>query len=133
MDKNTRWVVLGYVGIGLITAWVLIQGLITTFHIVGKQINVYDLNKELLGLGNNFTVAHLSGVVISLLIGWLCWRHENLRRSAHEVVEEMRKVTWPTGAETQTATIVVIAATFAITMVLFFYDILWDWAMGLIL
>ena len=133
MDKNTRWVVLGYVGAGLITAWVLIQGLITTFHYVGKQINVYDLNKELLGLGENFTLAHLLGIVLTLLIAWYCWRHEEWNRGLHQVVEELRKVTWPTGAETQTATIVVIIATFAFTFVLWLYDILWGWATGLIL
>ncbi|TNE49202.1 MAG: preprotein translocase subunit SecE [Deltaproteobacteria bacterium] len=133
MDKNTRWVVLGYVGISLIIAWTLIQGLITGFHYLGKRINVYDLNRELLGLGENFTLAHLIGIVITLIIGWICWRHENLNRSAHEVVEELRKVTWPTGAETQTATIVVIVATAAITLVLWMYDIFWGWATGLIL
>jgi len=133
MDKNTRWVVLGYVGIALIIAWTLIQALITGFHYLGKRINVYDLNRELLGLGENFTLAHLIGIVITLIIGWFCWRHENLNRSAHEVVEELRKVTWPTGAETQTATIVVIVATAAITLVLWMYDIFWGWATGLIL
>jgi len=133
MDKNTRWVVLGYVGIGLIIAWTLIQTLVSGFHYLGKRINVYDLNRELFGLGENFTVAHLTGILITLFVGWLLWRNENLNRSAHEVVEELRKVTWPTGAETQTATIVVIVATAAITLVLWMYDIFWGWATGLIL
>lgn len=133
MDKNTRWVVLGYVGAGLITAWVLIQGLITTFHLAGKQFGVYDLNKELLGLGENFTIAHAAGIAVTALIGLYCWKREDWNRSAHQVVEELRKVTWPTGSETQTATIVVIIATFAITFVLWLYDILWGWAVGLIL
>lgn len=133
MDKNTRWVVLGYVGIALVLAWVFIQMLTAGFYYASKYTNFYNLNRELFGLGESFTVAHLIGIVVTLLLAWYCWRHEKLNRSAHEVVEELRKVTWPSTQETQTATIVVIVATFIMTMVLWFYDIFWRWATGLFL
>lgn len=133
MDKNTRWVVLGYVGIALVIAWVMIQSLTAAFYYASKYTSFYNINRELFGLGENFTLAHLLGILLTAAIAWYCWRHENLNRSAHEVVEELRKVTWPTNQETQTATIVVIVATFVMTMILWMYDIFWRWATGLFL
>ena len=133
MDKNTRWVVLGYLGFGIIAAWILIQTTITAFHYVGKWLQIYDLNKELLGLGENFTTAHVVGFVLALALGIYAWRDEKLKRSSHEVVEELRKVTWPTGPETQTATTVVVISTILISFVLWMYDIFWVWTTGLIL
>jgi preprotein translocase SecE subunit len=125
MDKNTRWVVLGFIGIGIILAWILIQTLITAFHYVDKYFSIYNLNKELFGLGENFTIAHLGGIILTVLIASYCWRNETVHRSSHEVVEELRKVTWPTGPETQTATIVVIVSTIIISVILWIYDIFW--------
>ncbi len=122
MDKNERWVILSYIVFGVILAWVLSQGFFSLFHFLGKKFGIYDLNKELLGLGENFTLAHLLAIIISLSAGIYSWKNERIRTVSLEVVEELKKVTWPSGKETQTATILVIVSTIIITLILWFYD-----------
>lgn len=127
MDKNTRWVVLGFVGIGLLTAWVLGEGLQSLFYML-RRYGMRDM--EL--LGSAFTLANLLGVVVTAIAGFVLWKNEGINRSSHEVVEELRKVTWPDSQDTQTSTIVVIVTTVIISAVLWTFDLLWAWLTSMI-
>lgn len=127
MDKNRRWVVLTYVGIGLVVAWVLSRGFQWSIHRL-RDYGIRDI--EL--LGNNFTLSHAIAFGLTLLIGIVLWKHERLNRSGHEVVEELRKVTWPGSEETQTSTIVVLVTTVIISLVLWIFDFVWSWGTTLI-
>ncbi len=127
MDRNVRWVILSYIGLGIIIAWVMSQGLVTAFHFIGKKFAIYDLNKELFGLGENFTLAHLISILATSGMVFYAWKNEKIRTVSLEVVEELRKVTWPTAKETQSATILVIVSTLVITLILWIYDIVLLW------
>ena len=111
----------------MLTAWVLGEGLQTLFFWL-RRYNVRDVEI----LGSAFTLASLLGVVITAVAGFLLWKNDNINTSSHEVVEELRKVTWPDGKDTQTSTIVVIITTIIMSALLWGFDFVWAWATGLI-
>jgi preprotein translocase SecE subunit len=76
-------------------------------------------------LGEAFTMGNLIGVVFTLIVSVVLWKNEKINSSAHEVVEELQKVTWPDAKDTQTSTIVVIITTIIFSLILAVYDILW--------
>jgi preprotein translocase SecE subunit len=56
---------------------------------------------------NEFVIDALSAA-LALTIGIVLYRNERVYGLANEVTTELKKVTWPTRKETQTATLVVI-------------------------
>ena len=77
--------------------------------------------------------------LLSLMVGlWLAYRLVNLSRFADFLIAveaEMKKVSWPTWAELVRSSIVVIFVIFALALVLWLYDFLWQAlfsAMGII-
>jgi preprotein translocase SecE subunit len=127
MDTNTRWVVIGFLAIGLVIAWVLGESVEYLFFYL-RRFNIRDM--EL--LGQAFTLANLIGFGITAVAGILIWRNEGINTAAHEVVDELRKVTWPDQEETQTSTIVVIVSTVIFALVFAIFDLVWKWATSLI-
>ena len=127
MDKNTRWVFLGFVGIGLLVAWIAGVGFQTLFYSL-RRFNIRDY--EL--LGSTITLASLIGISLTGIVAFFLWRSEKIYDAAHEVVEELRKVTWPDSQETQTSTIVVIITTVIIASVLWIFDLMWAWGTKMI-
>ncbi len=127
MDKNTRWVFLGFVGLGLLVAWIAGIGFQTLFYYL-RRFNIRDY--EL--LGNTLTLASLLGIILTAIVGYILWRNDKVYDAAHEVVEELSKVTWPDSQETQTSTIVVIITTIIIASVLWIFDLIWAWGTQLI-
>lgn len=127
MDTNTRWVAIGFLAIGLVVAWVMGETVEYAFFYL-RRFNVRDV--EL--LGQVFTLANLIGFVITALVGIFLWKNENINTASHEVVDELRKVTWPDKEETQTSTIVVIVSTVIFAVVFAIFDLVWKWATSLI-
>ena len=119
-EKNTVWVVTAYVLIGLLVAWVLSEVTKTVF----VKVRVEDLQI----LGNTFTLANLIGLAISGGTGAYLWRNEKINVASHEVVSELRKVTWTSRKETQTSTVVVLVTTVIISTILWVFDLFWAWA-----
>lgn len=127
MDTNTRWVAIGFLAIGLVVAWVMGETVEYMFFYL-RRFNIRDV--EL--LGQVFTLANLIGFVITALVGIFLWKNENINTASHEVVDELRKVTWPDKEETQTSTIVVIVSTVIFAVVFAIFDLVWKWATSLI-
>ena len=127
MDTNTRWVAIGFLAIGLVVAWVMGETVEYMFFYL-RRFNIRDV--EL--LGQVFTLANLIGFVITALVGIFLWKNENINTASHEVVDELRKVTWPDKEETQTSTIVVIVSTVIFAVVFALFDLVWKWATSLI-
>jgi len=74
------------------------------------------------------TVANSVLVVINVIGAWVAFRAINYPVFADfliDVESEMSKVTWPSWAELQRATVVVLATMFIFAMLLFGYDIAW--------
>ena len=54
-----------------------------------------------------------------------CWRDPRVKEPGIQVVEELQRVTWPTFAETRSATIAVIVATLVCATLLGLFDYGW--------
>jgi len=124
MDKQKRWVILGFLGFGLLAAWLSGEALKAILY-YSRQF--FPTVRDIEFLGNNLTLANLIGLVVTVLVGIRLWNNEEINDSAHQVVEEISKMTWPTGKDTQTATIVVVVMTIVMSTILWFFDQLWGW------
>lgn len=83
-------------------------------------------------LGNQFTAANLLGFFIALGVGLWGYKHPRANEFSHDVVNELRKVTWPSRKETQSHTIVVLITTAIIALILGVFDLVWAELTGLI-
>ncbi|MCK6510759.1 preprotein translocase subunit SecE [Myxococcota bacterium] len=123
MDKHRRWVVLAFLGLGLLGVWVLGE----TFKSLFYYLRPYGVRDYVI-LTESFTLANLIGFVVAAGISLRLWFHQDVNQAAHEVIDEMYRVTWPTGKDTQTSTIVVIITTIIFSLFLWFFDQVWSWA-----
>jgi preprotein translocase subunit SecE len=112
-------VAIGFILAGLVVSYVLSHA----FHWLFLTLGVIDHEV----LGDQFTVSTLLAALLSLGTAFGLWRSQHVNGLAQEVVVEMRKVTWPSVAETRAATLVVILTSFLISMVLGFFDLGFNW------
>ena len=73
-------------------------------------------------IGREFRLSNLLGVAVGVAGGLALWRNEWLFGQAHEISGELRKVTWPTRAEVQLSTVVVMATTVLVAACLWGFD-----------
>lgn len=74
-------------------------------------------------------------LAIFLVGGWLGFRLVNYPRFADFLIAteaEMKKVTWPTRLELIRGTVVVLVVMFTLAIVLFVYDLIWQFIFGLL-
>ena len=82
------------------------------------------LRQTLFGL-EGWTFATVLGYALAASAAIYCWRAPNIKEPATQVVEEMTRVTWPTGAETRAATYAVVIATLVCAALLGAFDYGW--------
>jgi preprotein translocase subunit SecE len=119
-----RYVVFAYLAIGILL-WTTLAKL---FAAIAYATNIPNPGL----LGNNFALSHLLGLfgaVAAVLYGW---KNVAAREFSFDVVSELKKVSWPSRKETQTATVVVIVTTILCAMVLGLFDQVWAWITGVI-
>lgn len=118
MDTSKRIVQFAY-GAGTFLAAVLLSRLYgSIFGLVGVR------DPQL--LGKDFTLTTLlAGVSAVVLLLWT-WRHERIRPLAHEVADELVKVTWPTWDETKTNGRITVAVSIVVALILGVFD----WVFG---
>jgi preprotein translocase SecE subunit len=75
---------------------------------------------------------NLGGFILAGLIAFRLWRSERVFGLASEVVNELKKVTWPTRKETSAATVVVIITVLIAAVILWAFDLFWIKITGLI-
>lgn len=80
-----------------------------------------------IGLVISIIVLALLALLIALNFGKVVDFFKRLRVFSGEVGQEMRKVTWPTMDEVLNSTILVVVATFALTIVLWIVDLVIGW------
>ncbi len=117
MQGTQRYVIIAHIVFGLLLVMTLGQLLSAIFAGVG----VADGHI----LGQQFTVTKLLGVVLGAAGTVALYKNPKSIAYTNEVVAELRKVTWPTKKETQTATTVVIVTTLVMSVILFFIDNIW--------
>ena len=77
-------------------------------------------------VGERFTLTTLVGLLIGGFATLYSYRHQVLSTLMNEVVVELKKVTWPTGKETRSATVVVIITVFLMAVFLGVFDLFWS-------
>ncbi|MBM4321379.1 MAG: preprotein translocase subunit SecE [Deltaproteobacteria bacterium] len=120
----SRWVSIGFALGGVILAVVLSKAL-------GGILGWFKIPDYAL-LGASVTATTVVAWIATAAVAVICWRNPRYNTLANEVVQELRKVTWPTWVETRAATIVVIITTVIISIILYFFDMIWSGLTGLI-
>lgn len=74
-------------------------------------------------IGRELRLSNLLGIALGVLGGIWLWRNERIFNLAHEVAGELRKVTWPSSAETWLSTKVVMGTTVVVAACLWVFDL----------
>jgi preprotein translocase subunit SecE len=124
----TRAVNMSFVAVGFLL-WMITEelyGFVLNFSAVFGP----GANRGLIGV--EFTLSDLMGFMTGVIVAVVMWRHEKIHTMAHEIGNELSKVTWPNWPETRGATIVVIIVTVICAILLGLYDTVWSSLTGLI-
>jgi preprotein translocase subunit SecE len=114
----SRYVTLGFIAVSLLCWLVLAKGLGSLWALL--KWNDFRI------LGDKLTLTDIIGLGFAVVIGVFLWRHERINTLAHEIGQELKKVTWPTRPELKAATIVVIITVFVISAILGLFDAFWS-------
>jgi preprotein translocase subunit SecE len=118
-----RIVIFAYIIIGLVTA-------ITIARLLGAiTLALSAPDPQLFG---NFNVTDVLGIAIAVGAGVYAYKNPRVHDYCLDVVSELRKVTWPSRKETQTATVIVIITTLLAAVVLGAFDQIWGMLTGLL-
>lgn len=115
MEASKRIVQVAY-GAGTIIAAVLFARVYASlFGLVGAR------DPQL--LGKDFTLTTLMAGATALGLLLFTWRHDRVRPLAHEVADELVKVTWPTWDETKNNARVTILVSVIVALILGVFDL----------
>jgi preprotein translocase SecE subunit len=118
MGNIARYVNIGFVAVGLM-AWLVFAEMVAFgIELVGSRYNAPLI-------GYDFRVADLAGLLGAAVLTIYLRRHEKLSTFAMEVGNELARVTWPSWAETRLGTLVVVATTIIISLILALFDTVW--------
>jgi preprotein translocase subunit SecE len=117
-----RYITMGYVGAGLLCWLVLAKAMGSLWGLV--KWNDFRV------LGDKLTLTDLIAFGFAGLLVLFLWRSDRVNTFAHEVAQELKKVTWPTRAELKAATIVVIITVFVCAAILGLFDAFWSMVTG---
>ena len=117
---NTRLVVIGYVVLGVLTGMFLEHVLLAVFGTFGPT---QPLTRPLWG---DWTWSSIIGLGIAGAAALYLWKTPKTHETSLEIAAELRKVTWPSLAETRAATIAVIVASLIAAVLLGLFDVFWQ-------
>ncbi|MDR0966967.1 MAG: preprotein translocase subunit SecE [Myxococcales bacterium] len=78
-------------------------------------------NPTLLGV-EQFSPATLIGFGISLAIVLGCFFNKKIHAGSVDIATELKRVTWPSFAETKVSTVAVVVVSIVASLILFFFD-----------
>jgi len=113
-----RFVNIAYVLVGLL-AWVI------SARLFGGVMDLIsrDFDKPL--IGTDFARSDLLGLICGLAVGIALKMNREVNGWALEVVNELKKVTWPSWEETRLSTVVVIITSIVVAIILGAFDAVW--------
>lgn len=110
--------------VGIVAIAFILAALVVTF-VVNHALHWLFLSVGIIDrplLGDQFTTATAISAAFSLITAFFLWRAPTVNTMCQEVVAELKKVTWPTVAETKAATIVVVITSLVVSAVLGLFD-----------
>ncbi len=124
MQGTQKYVAAAFLVLGVVV-WVSLNKLL------GEILLIADLPNPAL-IGSDFTMSTLLGLAGGLFGGIFAFRHPVASAFAHDVVNELEKVTWPGKKEIRAATTVVIITTLLLAFVMGMFDTVWAKLTGFI-
>ena len=117
---NQRIVAIGYIVLALLAGFFLEHVLLAVFGSFGTT---QPLTRP---LWNDWTWSSFIGLGITVGTAFYLWTNLKTREVAFEIAAELRKVSWPSFAETRAATLAVIVASLIAAALLGLFDVLWQ-------
>jgi preprotein translocase subunit SecE len=118
---NTRLAAVGYVVLALATGLFLEHVLLAVFGNFGPT---QPLTRPLAG---EWTWCTIIGLGLAGATALYLWVNPRTHEVSMEIVAELRKVSWPSFAETKAATVAVVVFSLIAAIVLGFFDVAWQW------
>jgi preprotein translocase subunit SecE len=119
---NTRIVVVGLIGLALLTGLFLEHVLWEVFRAIPAT---HFMTNGIAG-SDSWTPCTFLGLGIAFGAAAYAWTNQKARTVSNEIVAELRKVSWPSLQETKAATIAVIVASLIAAVLLGVFDVLWQ-------
>jgi preprotein translocase subunit SecE len=117
---NTRLAAIGYVVLAIAAGLFLEHVLLAVFGAFGPT---QPLTRPLVG---EWTWCSVIGLGLTAAVGLYLWTNPRTHEVSLEIVAELRKVSWPSFAETRAATIAVIVASVISAVLLGLFDVFWQ-------
>lgn len=122
--SNNRIVVVGYILLALVTGIFLEHCLLALFGLFSLTQPLTTTN--LFGSDSGYSWCTVIGLAIAFGIALLVWRTPRYHEVSLEIAGELRRVSWPSVAETRAATVAVIVASLVAAALLGFFDLAWQ-------
>lgn len=113
MENDRKWIYLSYVIITSLVAWVLHRIIILGLN-VAKQPNFKVLEV--------MPISGIAGIGIAAVAAIIYFRKEHVNVFSLEVLQELKKVTWPPRKTAYMSTIVVIVVVVIVSIILGVFD-----------
>ena len=120
---NQRLVGIAYVVLALLAGIFLEHVLLAGF---GLWSVTQPLTRPLFGNDSSWSYSTFIGLAITGGVALYLWTRPSTREGSFEIAAELRKVTWPSMAETRAATIAVIVASLVAAVLLGLFDVFWQ-------
>ncbi len=117
---NTRLVAIGYVVLALAAGLFLEHVLLAVF---GSFAPTQPLTRPLAG---DWSWSTIIGLGLAGGTALYLWLNPKTHQTSLEIAAELRKVSWPSLAETRAATVAVIVASIISAALLGMFDVLWQ-------
>ena len=124
MASDRKWIYLSFVTAVLILSWVLSQALSLGVQYVKLP------NPMVMGV---LPASSLVALGVMSISGYFYFRQEKVQAFSLEVMQEMRKVTWPPRKNAYLSTIMVVVATIIVAVILGLFDWLCGSLMDLVI
>ena len=119
---NSRVVAIGMVVLALAAGLFLEHVLAAVF---GAFAPTQPLTRPLFG-DSGWTWSSILGLAIAAAAAFFLWTNRKTHEVALEIAGELRKVSWPSFAETRAATVAVIVASIISAVLLGLFDVFWQ-------
>jgi|JI81BgreenRNA_FD_contig_41_488714_length_558_multi_3_in_0_out_0_2 preprotein translocase subunit SecE len=117
MEDLGKYVSIVYLVAGALLSWLFYRAV----HEVMLWVEVSDAS-----LAGGVTPSMLVGILLGGGVTAYLWNRADARTFLGEVVEELSRVTWPTGEETRSSTIVVVVVAVLASFLVAIADYVWN-------